>query len=180
VVKGAFILLAAVALAQQPPARDAKFSHRAALEKGAKCLDCHAATAKSADAKLLFNHKLHLALGNIAAALAAAIDGGKYLSPPGDIRKHLNTKDACAACHRGLHQSDALSKTNLPQMADCLVCHDRINPPFSCEKCHTAAAASLKPATHTPEYLDLHTTAKMDKPSCKVCHGVNFQCMGCH
>jgi len=127
-----------------------------------------------------FNHKLHLGFGNIAPLLAAAIDGGKYLSESAHIRKHLDTKEACAACHRGLPQTDYSSRANLPQMADCLVCHSQIQPPFSCEKCHTAPAASLKPATHAPEYLDAHSAMKLDKPSCRVCHGVQFTCMGCH
>ena len=164
----------------------AKFSHRDALARpSVKCLDCHAATASSSALSgrrnIRFNHKLHLAMGNIAPLLAAAIDKGAYLGPPGDIRRHFNTQNPCGACHRGLEQSEAPSKADLPQMADCLVCHSEIEAPFSCEKCHLNIAV-LKPPSHTADYIDFHSSknAKLDKPSCRICHGVNFRCMGCH
>ncbi len=130
---------------------------------------------------LRFNHKLHLAMGNVAPILASAIDSKKYLGPPGDIRRDLNTKNPCEACHRGLHRADLASKANLPQMADCLVCHSQIEPPFSCEKCHLDTG-SLKPPSHTRDFVDVHSSkkAQFDKASCRVCHGVNFRCMGCH
>lgn len=156
------------------------------------CLRCHdGKRAGAIDAKgvsrlatarreIRFNHRLHLSFGNVAPLLAAAIDRKSYLAAAAGIRPLLDTKDACAACHRGLHQTDSASRANLPQMADCLVCHSQIEPPFSCEKCHTAAASSLKPASHTPEYLDLHNRIKLNKKTCTICHGVNFRCMGCH
>jgi hypothetical protein len=169
-------------LGQTPP----KFSHREALRKpGAKCADCHAATAASTTSSgkrnVRFNHKLHLSMGNIAPVIAAAIDKRTYLGTPGDIRRHLNTQNACAACHRGLEQSEAVTKASFPQMADCLVCHNQIEPPFSCEKCHVNTSV-LKPATHTRDFIDRHSSRNfaMDKASCRICHGVNFRCMGCH
>jgi hypothetical protein len=178
---GALVLALTSAPAQAP-----KFSHRAALRKpGAQCTDCHASTAASAKSSgkrnLRFNHKLHLAMGNVAPVIAAAIDSGKYLSPPDDIRRHLNTKNPCEACHRGLEQAVQVTKANFPQMADCLVCHSNIDLPFSCEKCHVNTAV-LKPASHTPDYLDLHSSKKItfDKTTCRVCHGTGFHCMGCH
>jgi bacterioferritin-associated ferredoxin len=128
-----------------------------------------------------FSHLQHLKLGNIASAIAAAIDSGKYLSDPHDIRSHLNTKNQCGACHRGLEESDAVTKAAFPQMADCLVCHNEMDPPYSCSKCHVDVPA-LKPATHKVGWLDLHSSgrANLDKPSCAVCHGRNFRCLGCH
>jgi len=128
-----------------------------------------------------FNHRLHLGMGNIAPVLAAAIDSGKYLGPPGHHRPSLNATNPCVSCHRGLEETDHAGKANLPLMPDCLVCHHQIQPPFSCEKCHTNPAA-LKPATHTPMYLEQHATSKggLDKTSCRPCHGVEVRCMGCH
>jgi hypothetical protein len=136
---------------------------------------------KSLPRTLKFNHQQHLALGNVATALAAAIESGTYLSPARPGRDQLETENACQACHRGLLESDASGPANHPQMADCLVCHPTIDPPFSCELCHTAEA-KIKPTSHTPHFIDLHSNrnAKLDKPSCKVCHGVGFRCMGCH
>jgi hypothetical protein len=66
-------------------------------------------------------------------------------------------------------------------MADCLVCHSQIDPPFSCEFCH-APGDHLKPVSHTPDFIDTHTSGKLklDKSSCAVCHGRTFTCQGCH
>jgi hypothetical protein len=128
-----------------------------------------------------FSHKKHLALGNIAPVIARAIDKGTYLSPPGNLRGQLNTTNPCEACHRGLGQSDQITRANMPQMADCLVCHDQVDPPFSCSFCHTSEA-KLKPATHTPDFLDSHpkSLASLGKETCDVCHGRKFRCLGCH
>ena len=90
-------------------------------------------------------------MGNLAPVIAAAIDKKTYLQPPGDIRRHLNTQNACEACHRGLEESDQVTPAAMPQMADCLVCHTEIDNPFSCEKCH-AKNAALKPASHVASY----------------------------
>ena len=153
------MLVVAAALGGQAP--DRKFSHRAALEKaGTRCLDCHAATVASttsADRALRFNHKLHLA-----------------------VRPDWKGQQACTGCHRGIERVETVTKANFPQMAECLVCHSGIDPPFSCEKCHTAAAAALMPPSHTAKYLDGHSSMKLDKPSCTICHGTNFRCLGCH
>ena len=166
----------------------AKFAHRDALKApGVQCTTCHADVAASTSLRakpgrnIRFNHKLHLAMGNLAPVIAAAIDSGKYLGARDDIRRHLNTSNQCVACHRGLNESDHVAKTNLPQMADCLVCHNQIEVPFSCEKCHLNTTV-LKPASHTRDYIDWHSSrkAQFDKQSCVICHGTSFRCMGCH
>lgn len=128
-----------------------------------------------------FSHQQHLAFGDLGPILADAIRKKQYLSQPPPLLANLATKNACAACHRGLERTDFATAANLPQMADCVVCHTRIDPPFSCEFCHTREA-KLKPASHTADYLDLHSSKqiKLDKPSCTICHGVNFRCLGCH
>jgi c(7)-type cytochrome triheme protein len=158
------------------------------------CLACHnGETAPSIDASTLadrtpaervfwFNHQQHLALGNPAPTIAKAIDSGKYLGHAGDIRERLDTDNACMACHRGLAEADQVdSKLHLPRMSDCLVCHDQIDNPFSCEECHPRDFA-IKPASHTRGFIDGHSTGKMgfDKLTCQPCHGRNFRCMGCH
>jgi hypothetical protein len=200
-------LIAACALLGSASA--AQFSHRVHLKLKLGCVTCHLAapTSTRATDNLLppqrvcsgchqnmtvrstpprtmaarFNHQLHLKLGNVAPVIAAAIDKGDYLSPPDDIRRDLNTKNACEACHRGMERSDAITAANFPKMADCLVCHNQIEPPFSCEKCH-APGQQLKPASHAPGFFDEHSSGKMklDKASCAVCHGRKFHCQGCH
>jgi hypothetical protein len=120
-------------------------------------------------------------MGNIAPLIAGAIDRGDYLQPPGDTRRHLKTTNTCVACHRGLDESDQVTHSAIPRMADCLVCHTRINPPFSCEQCH-AADPNLRPPSHTEGFMDAHSSGKLkiDKTTCAVCHGRQFTCMGCH
>src|ERR1700730_16202055 len=62
-----------------------------------------------------FNHQKHLALGNIAPVIRAAIDSKAYLSPAGDIRRHLDSANPCGACHRSMEQSTALAKSDFRQ-----------------------------------------------------------------
>jgi hypothetical protein len=129
-----------------------------------------------------FSHAKHLKLGNIAPVIAVAIDKGTYLGRDGaKIRALLNSSNPCVACHRGLDESDSVSAANMPQMADCLVCHNQISPPDSCEFCHPKDA-QLKPANHVPGFLDSHTNKKsgLDLQSCAVCHARKFTCLGCH
>lgn len=155
------------------------------LPKQDVCLECHksAVIGTPPVTRLArFNHQRHLRLGNIAPVIAAAIDHKTYLARPGEaLRADLNTNNPCEACHRGLEVSDKPERSALPQMADCLVCHSQIDPPDSCEFCHLKGAA-LKPANHTPDFLDTHTTGKLglDKTTCAVCHGRHFRCLGCH
>jgi hypothetical protein len=80
-----------------------------------------------------------------------------------------------------MENSSALAKSDFPRMSDCLVCHNQIDAPFSCEFCHPKGAA-LKPANHTADFLDAHNrkNARLDKESCAVCHGRKFTCLGCH
>ena len=185
----------------------APFSHRLHLGLKLECATCHsrALTSTAVADNLLpakeicekchqnmtvpdppttrvakFNHSFHLKMGDVSAVIASAIDRGIYLQPAGDIRRHLNSGNACGACHRGM-ESDQVFKVNLPQMADCLVCHNKIEVPYSCETCHLKGAA-LKPSSHAEGFVDLHSNrAKVpDKTTCAVCHGRQFTCMGCH
>lgn len=130
-----------------------------------------------------FDHALHTRMGNIAPLLKAAIAGKTYLGDGAAVQPFLDTKSACAACHHGIEQSTSVSgdagRAHYPHMADCLVCHNKIDPPFSCEQCH-GVDKTLKPAaTHPNDWLDRHTR-KSEKVGCAVCHGQKFTCLGCH
>jgi hypothetical protein len=155
------------------------------LAKQSACLKCHKTAEIGPPIKTRlarFDHQLHLKLGNVAPLIAAAIDKKTYLATPApDLRAQLNTQNPCEACHRGLEVSDRQDPSGLPQMADCLVCHNQIDPPYSCEFCH-AKDAKLTPVGHTPDFLDTHTTGTLgfDKPTFAVCHGRKFHCLGCH
>jgi hypothetical protein len=130
-----------------------------------------------------FSHPKHLKLGNVAPVIAAAIDKGTYLGKNGaEIRPLLNSSNQCEACHRNLENSEKVSRANMPQMADCLVCHNEVEPPYSCEFCHPQDAQLKPPEIHPANILDTHTkkNAIADKESCAVCHGRKFTCLGCH
>ncbi|HUQ93193.1 MAG TPA: cytochrome c3 family protein [Bryobacteraceae bacterium] len=180
----------------------ADFSHALHLKLKPDCLSCHtrAASSTKVEDNLLpaaeacaschtnvqikqprrlrvkaFSHAFHGKMGNVAPVILGAVRGKTYLGtpPPG-----LDTKNACAGCHHAIEQSTAASKAHFPQMADCLVCHNKIDPPFSCETCH-GADKTLKPVFHTNTFLDSHTR-KSVKEGCAVCHGRKFTCLGCH
>lgn len=155
------------------------------LPKKEACLECHQEVVIRAEPSptLLsrFDHRKHLAMGNLAPLLKASVKSGAYLSPPGDLERHLNSTNACEACHRGLGESKAVTKAVFPQMADCLVCHNKIDPPWSCEFCHDKTV-KIRPATHTADFLDLHNKRVhvLGRETCVVCHGRKFTCLGCH
>jgi hypothetical protein len=154
------------------------------LPRAAVCAGCHRDGRKGKEQPrrsevAKFSHAQHLKMGNIAPVLAKAIDSGQYLSAAGDARRFLNTSNQCAACHRGLEEADAVNDAHFPRMADCLVCHNKIELPFSCVTCH-GEGAKLRPASHTADFEDRHSSPKMQKVGCAVCHGRTFTCRGCH
>ena len=154
------------------------------LPAASACKPCHDnRTIRPPRATVLthFSHAGHLKLGNISQAIAAAIDKKTYLSDPGNIRAQLNSSNVCLACHRGIDTAERVSDANMPQMADCLVCHNQIDPPFSCEKCHDPKWGGLQPANHhEPNFETRHASKAVVKQGCAVCHGRTFTCMGCH
>lgn len=161
------------------------------LPKAEACVSCHKTPVISEARKLTvtkFSHQRHAAFGNMAPLIQAAIQKKTYYASPIDhtpasqVSAHLKgSKNACLACHRGIEQSEAPSVALHANMPDCLTCHSKIDVPFSCEQCHSPNQ-NLKPASHTPDYVDRHSTGKLnlDKQSCQVCHGRRFQCLGCH
>lgn len=199
---------ALVAAGATPDAAQSAFSHAKHAPLQMDCVTCHAAVLESTRVEQSpidkavclrchktaefgpvrsvtiskFSHQTHTKLGNIAPVLIAAIRNGSYLGNPGDELKYLTAANkACMACHRGVFESERPVSALYPQMADCLVCHKDIDPPYSCKTCH-ADNTEFRPASHTPDYMDTHSSGKLklDKASCATCHGRNFTCKGCH
>src|SRR5229473_49787 len=120
-----FLQALAAVLLMCEAAHAAPFSHKTHLQLKLQCLSCHTSAPTSTkvednnlpqaavclschkDARAIkaprpsklakFSHQQHLKLGNMAPVIAAAIDSKTYLSQPGDIRRFLNTKNACEA-----------------------------------------------------------------------------------
>jgi hypothetical protein len=195
-------------LASAAGAQDKPFSHRRHLALKLVCATCHQTVSRSVkaadnnlpseavcaschtDKRVIrapkvrkldhFNHQIHAKFGNIAPILRASIASKQYLDTR--MPAHLDTSNNCAGCHHGIEQSENLAGAGVfPHMADCLVCHNKIDPPFSCEKCHNNVPA-LKPANHGADFLDKHNRmkAELDKTGCATCHGRQFTCLGCH
>ena len=90
-----------------------------------------------------------------------------------------------SGCHHGIAESENVpvekaTRAHFPAMADCLVCHNKINPPDSCAKCHVASTPGFKPTTHDAVFSDNHATKNVAKTECANCHGRKFTCKGCH
>jgi hypothetical protein len=160
------------------------------LPQATACVTCHDEVNIKERRKLnvqKFNHAKHLEVGKkIAPAILAAIEAKTYLAAPGDRASYLKTGNPCADCHIGIETSENIDarpegKAHFPHMADCLVCHDKIDPPKSCKLCH-GTETSLKPASHTDDWEDRHAkpAAKIDKTGCAVCHGRTLHCGECH
>lgn len=200
-----FALVQGAAQLQQP------FSHKLHLKQVSGCEPCHTTAAKSTKAEdnLLpmetecvnchheihikeprkttvhqFNHELHLKV-NPGPLIAAAIKNKTWLGTAKEMPKSVNTRNACVACHHDIEESEsaapAVGKAHYPRMADCLTCHNQINPPESCKKCHDPGT-NFRPVSHTAAFVDGHATkgAIADKAECYSCHGRNFTCKGCH
>ena len=56
--------------------------------------------------KLRFSHKQHLALGNVAPAIQAAVESNQYLGPVDGLKESLSAANECQACHRSLSEID--------------------------------------------------------------------------
>ena len=150
------------------------------------CKSCHpdGRTIKAPRRTLVtkFNHQHHVKLGSAAPVILAEIRSKTYfgpVTPELEARLTAGSRNACTACHRGLEANAKVDTSVFPHMADCLVCHTKIDPPFTCEKCHDEGP-QLRPASHTPEFFDSHSSKKVEKIGCAICHGRKFTCQGCH
>lgn len=163
------LLLAAIAVRAQPY----QFSHRTHLTMKLACVRCHPHIPESmalaaTQAQIISEDACGDCHGKAILNLAPA---------PVPILAHFSHKlhlsmkptSACGACHRGLLESDSITRDLLPRMTECLVCHTEVNPPESCLRCH-AAGAQLKPASHTPEFLAAHAGQAGKDPQCRTCH----------
>lgn len=153
------------------------FSHKFHLALNLGCESCHksASSSKLASDNLLPD----------PSACANCHDEVKIKAPrPSpvatfDHELHGRLRKTCASCHHGIEESEAPSAALFPAMAECLVCHTKIDPPDSCRACH-AADMPLKPSNHAASFADTHTAKSLSKAGCALCHGRNFRCQGCH
>jgi hypothetical protein len=164
----------ALALIAGTLAAGGDFSHKLHLQLLRDCSVCHAAARQST--------KLEDNLLPRPAVCQPCHKGMTMKSkPPRNMLARFNhsahvkiVPGECRGCHKESGETIAL-----PKMQQCLVCHTKIEPTDSCALCHILGP-HLKPASHTPEWGDLHSDAKIEKSGCWVCHGKRFTCQGCH
>lgn len=162
-------------------AQGAPFSHQLHLTLVKDCVTCHATAAISTRAEDNNLPRAEVCRDCHDDVSIQAPRETLVIKFDHQFHMKLAGKQGCMFCHKGLNESPAASKAAYPPMTDCLVCHNKIENPFSCETCHSPKA-NLKPASHSADWIDRHNrkTTVLDKPSCVPCHGVNFRCLGCH
>ena len=169
--------LALAALAAEACA--AEFSHRVHIALKLECVTCHvsAAASRRVEDNNLPPREVCLKCHQDATIKQPRPTALAHFSH----QQHVRVRP-CAGCHRGIETSEVTSKANFPPMADCVVCHNRVEIPNSCWMCH-AKTMRLTPESHVPDFIDSHSRVKHsaeEKRSCEVCHGRNFTCAGCH
>ncbi len=162
-------------------AQGAPFSHKLHISLVKDCVTCHTTAATSTRVEDNNLPRAEACKGchdkvNIKAPRETLVIKFDH-----QFHMQLADKAGCTFCHKGLDQSEAVTKTAFPPMTDCLVCHNKIDNPFSCETCHSPKS-NLKPVSHTDDWIDRHNrkSTVLDKPSCVPCHGERFHCLGCH
>lgn len=148
------------------------FSHPEHLGFGLTCAQCHVSAATST--RVEDNN-----LPKPEACRGCHTDMSIKASPRVTALEHFSHAQhvknmECEKCHPG--------GGSFPQMALCVTCHVQGDMPNGCWQCHSKTM-QFKPATHLKDFVDTHNHVKRsvdEKAACRVCHGPNFRCAGCH
>ncbi|MCG3133288.1 MAG: hypothetical protein HMLKMBBP_00413 [Planctomycetes bacterium] len=200
---------AAVAAAGPAAAADAgvpkriAFSHKFHLSRGTTCEDCHEGTETKDRAPMpalefcMDCHEEIDAEKEPAKTVAAFLDkkSGKpewsrVTAQPKDIvfshKTHLaGKKTACADCHRGIEESDAVSKQLFTDMDACMACHASKGATNECATCHSDMGPGWMPPSHQRAWDVMHGQAvRRGAPQgrledCALCH-TDTTCRSCH
>jgi hypothetical protein len=200
------------------------FSHARHLAKKIECDFCHdkAATSRHAADNLLPGEDVcatcHMIdrehperTGKSVTACAACHPGfrvgaevARVVVPPPNLKfdhaVHAERGVACTQCHDRLDRVDLATRAQLPEMSQCLRCHDSrrapLHAPSRCATCHLTrpdntvetafASGTLAPSgklrgdAHTLEFRTRHAAvAANDDRYCANCHRQDF-CLACH
>jgi hypothetical protein len=134
---------------------------------------------------IFFSHRLHLLLPDLAGPLLEALASGRHAGS-GPARRHrgIDPSRPCSVCHRGLEEVSLGGPDNLPEMADCLVCHTSGGDAMRrCGDCHPPGF-DRRPQDHrVVGFFDAHSAAEA-RPiatNCRMCHTPGFNpCTQCH
>jgi hypothetical protein len=134
--------------------------------------------------------------------LPGAPSPGSLVLPPARLAfphaTHVDEGIPCLDCHVGIDKATVGTRDHLPNMYDCLECHDGRKAPDGCTTCHLQdpsgrvetsfpGSPPLKPGGRfrpddhgDPEWLRLHEHGARTEPrSCDACHEPR-ECLVCH
>ena len=192
VVTGCGLTGAAVLLVVSLQARDAKPAlkpmHTVHATNGLDCSTCHEAASTSQRAADLLlpqketcaqchdvNDTAQCALCHVDAETPAGYAPRIVVAQNFPHQVHLENGMECAACHTGVGMAEPV----LPEKASCRTCHTTASQASDCRVCH-AAGEQLRPASHGPQFLQLHALqASWDQSRCSNCH-TETDCQECH
>ena len=178
--------------------RPAKFSHKVhVVKQSIDCEDCHT-QAKDAD------HAGMPTLGTCSLCHSSDEDAAKYIKPfeidgkiswteatkiPDEVKfshkLHAEKGAACEECHKGIKDSDGISRKVRVDMDGCLKCHNPKKIAADCKTCHKDVDKKWKPASHEHNWKRMHgqvARANVVPPMenrCSLCHTDNT-CAACH
>lgn len=136
------------------------------------CADCHNVNDESSCNQCHSNVE--------AATNAVRID--KY-SPLFSHEKHVAAKLECVTCHGKVDDIGISQHLELPDMIDCMDCHQNTIVANDCQTCHNADER-IKPLNHDLAFMKTHgNIASNFVPTmgkdCATCHKTDF-CQDCH
>ena len=177
------------------PPRFSHLKHGEAL--GLKCESCHS-SFKDSDAAgmptLAGCEVCHKDDGRYAEYMDAYVQDGRAVwrkaeNYSEDVifshQRHYGAGVECAACHKGVARSDAISAESRPTKDDCLRCHGKAGLSSDCSLCHREIRRDFEPRSHRQNWALHHgqiARSGQDRPSvnrCKLCHADSF-CAACH
>lgn len=117
----------------------------------------------------------------------------RYRMGPIAFSHGRHSTETCESCHGGVKASARAVESHLPEMAQCMSCHNDQKAPASCETCHpqlpltwmTSSGASRYqgegwPFPHPPQWSSSHGMgARAQQETCQLCHQTQ-SCESCH
>ena len=166
-----------------------KFSHKThVVEEEIECADCHSNVENSITGKdnLMPSREscldCHEADEIVNFELLPVVE--KY-SEKFSHQQHIAADENCESCHSEVIQKEIAMPYILPDMLDCMGCHQQKAVDIRCTTCHLPTD-NLLPVSHTPAFTHNHSdlaqngvisiSANMD---CATCHTKQF-CQDCH
>lgn len=192
-LSGGVLVLVVVGLVMGPQAgggseRGLKPVHAVHALNGVECASCHAAAGTSTTGRdVLLPQKATCAeCHDVTDTAQCGLCHTQTASPAGYAPRvavaqnfphatHVNQGMDCATCHGATVGAEPV----LPDKASCRDCHVTASQQTDCRTCH-AAEENLVPASHGPQFLELHALqASWDQGRCALCH-TQTDCQECH